>query len=68
MKQAKKGFEYMDIVNLAMNLSQASLAKEVATSITKMAMDDGVQAASQITEMIGDAVDPNLGNKIDVRA
>lgn len=57
----------MDIVNLAMNLSQASLATEVATSITKMAMDDGVQAASKMTEMIGDAVDPNLGNKIDVR-
>lgn len=58
----------MDIVSLAMNLSQASLATKVATSVTKMAMDDGVQVATQMTEMIGNAVDPNLGNKIDVRA
>lgn len=48
----------MDIVSLAMNLSQASLATKVATSVTKMAMDDGVQAATQMTEMIGNAVDP----------
>lgn len=58
----------MDIVSLAMNMSQASLTNEVSASLTKMAMDDGVQAASQMTEMIGDAVDPNLGNRIDVRA
>ncbi|ENZ31473.1 hypothetical protein HMPREF1084_02992 [Clostridium butyricum 60E.3] len=58
----------MDLVSLAMNLSQASLATKVATSVTKMAMDDGVQAATQMTEMIGNAIDPNLGNKIDVRA
>lgn len=58
----------MDIVNLAMNLSQISLATKVSTSITKIAMDDGVKAATKMTEMIGNAVDPNLGNKIDVRA
>ena len=58
----------MDIVSLAMNLSQASLATKVATSVTNIAMDDGVKAATQMTEMIGNALDPNLGNKIDVRA
>lgn len=58
----------MDIVSLAMNLSQASLATEVATSITKIAIDNGVQVATKMTEMIGNSVDPNLGNKIDVRA
>ena len=58
----------MDIASLAVTLSQMDLATKVSTSVTKMAMDDGVQAATQMTEMIGNAVDPNLGNRIDVRA
>ena len=58
----------MDIVSLAMNMSQASLATEVSTAVTKMAMNDGVQAASKMTEMMDQAVDPNLGNVIDARA
>ena len=58
----------MDIVSLAMNMSQASLATEVSTAVTKMAMNDGVQAASQMTEIMNQAVDPNIGNIIDARA
>lgn len=57
----------MDIVSLAMNLSQASLATEVSTSLTKIAMNDGAQAATKMTDMMAEAVDSNLGNKIDVR-
>lgn len=57
----------MDIVSLAMNLSQASLATEVSTSITKMAMNDGVEAATKMTYMISEAVDPNLGRIIDAK-
>lgn len=57
----------MDIVSLAMNMSQASLVTEVSTSLTKIAMNDGVQAATKMTDMMTEAVDPNLGNKIDVR-
>lgn len=57
----------MDIVSLAMNLSQASLATEVSTSITKMAMNDGVEAATKMTDMISEAVDPNLGRVIDAK-
>lgn len=58
----------MDIASLAIAMSQADLATQVSTSVTKMAMNDGVQAASQMTEMMDQAVDPNLGNVIDVRA
>ena len=57
----------MDIVSLAMNMSQASLVTEVSTSLTKIAMNDGVQAATKMTDMMAEAVDSNLGNKIDVR-
>lgn len=58
----------MDIASLAIAMSQADLATKVSTSITKMAMDDGIQAAKQMTNMISEASDPNLGNVIDTRA
>lgn len=58
----------MDIASLAIAMSQVDLATKVSTSVTKMAMNDGVQAASKITEMMDQAVDPNLGNIIDTRA
>lgn len=57
----------MDIVSLAMNLSQASLATEVTTSIYKMAMDDSVQATTKMTDTISEIVDPNIGNVIDAK-
>ena len=58
----------MDIASLAVAMSQMDLASKVSTSVTKMAMDDGAQAAAQMTNMMSDAVDPNLGNTIDTRA
>lgn len=58
----------MDIASLAIAMSQADLATQVSTFVTKMAMNDGVQAASKMTEMMDQAVDPNLGNVIDARA
>lgn len=58
----------MDISSLAIAMSQMDLATEVSTSVAKMAMDDGVQSATQMTNMISEAVDPNLGNVIDARA
>lgn len=58
----------MDIASLAISMSQMDLATKVSTSVVKMAMNDGVEAAAQITDMISDSVDPNLGSKIDVRA
>lgn len=58
----------MDIASLAMSMSQMDLATKVSTSVTKIAMDDGVQAATQMTNMISEASDPNLGNIIDAKA
>lgn len=57
----------MDIASLAMNMNQASLATQISTAVTKMVMDDGKQTAIQITDMISEAVDSNLGNRIDAR-
>ncbi|WP_294155135.1 YjfB family protein [uncultured Clostridium sp.] len=57
----------MDIASLAIAMSQMDLATKVSTSVTKMAMNDGVEAATQITNMISEVSDPNLGNIIDTR-
>ena len=58
----------MDIASLAIALSEMDLATKVSASVTKMAMNDGVEAASQMTSMISEVSDPNLGNKIDFKA
>lgn len=58
----------MDLVNLAMNMSQLDLAAKVSTSITKMVMDDSKQVASQMTEIISQVTDPNVGINIDFKA
>lgn len=58
----------MDIASLAMSMSEVSLVNEVSASLMKMAMNDGKEAATNMTNMIQEAVDPNLGNSIDVRA
>lgn len=55
----------MDIANLALSLNQIDLATQISTSVTKMAMNDGCDAALKMTEMMSD---PNLGNLIDMRA
>lgn len=57
----------MDIASLAIAMSQSDLATKVSTSLTKMSMNDGVQAATKMTDMMAEEVDSNLGNKIDVR-
>lgn len=57
----------MDLVSLAMNMSQIDLATKVSTSVTKLAMDDATKTATQMTNMMNEMNDPNLGNKIDTR-
>lgn len=59
----------MDISALSINMSQASLATEVSTSVVKMAMDSSVEEAKQMNDMISDiAVDSSRGNIIDAKA
>lgn len=58
----------MDIASLAISMSQADLATKVATSITRMVMDDSKQVSSQMTEMISQVTDPNVGINIDFKA
>ena len=59
----------MDIGALSIAMSQANVQSQVGIALTKMSMDVGKDMATQMTEMMGNmAVDPDLGNHIDVRA
>ncbi|MBD7911722.1 YjfB family protein [Clostridium sp. Sa3CVN1] len=59
----------MDIGALSMYMSQSSTQNAVSTSVLKMAMNNGEEMATQMTDMIGKmAVDTSKGNIIDVRA
>jgi hypothetical protein len=59
----------MDIAALSMVMSQSKAQSAAGIAVMKMAMDTGKENATQMTEMIkNSAVDPNLGNHIDVSA
>lgn len=61
-----KGFEYMDVAAMSMNLSQASVQDAASVSILKMAMNNSSETATQMTEMM--AIDTTRGSVIDARA
>lgn len=59
----------MDIAALSMIMSQSKAQTAASIAVMKKAMDTGKENAMQMTEMIkNSAVDPNLGNHIDVSA
>jgi hypothetical protein len=64
-----KGFEYMDIAAMSMNLSQTSVQDAASVSILKMAMNNSSDTATQMTEMMDNmAIDTTRGSVIDTRA
>ena len=59
----------MDIGALSMVMSQSRVQESAGIAVMKMAMDTGKETATQITEMMKNvAVDPNVGQHLDVRA
>ena len=57
----------MDIAALSMVMSQSKAQTSASIAVMKKAMDTGKENATQMTEMIkNSAVDPNLGNHLDV--
>ena len=57
----------MDIAELSIIMSQSRVQQSAGIAVMKIAMDSGKENAIQMTEMIKNAaVDPNLGNHIDV--
>ncbi|MFT8340387.1 YjfB family protein [Clostridium beijerinckii] len=57
----------MDIAQLSIIMSQARVQESAGIQLAKITMDTEKETANQMTQMIGNvAVDPNLGNNIDV--
>ncbi|AVQ47700.1 putative motility protein [Clostridium botulinum] len=50
-----------------MSLNQGKLAQAVSLSVMKMTMNTAKENAVQMTEMIKESVNPNLGQNIDLR-
>ena len=58
----------MDIGTLSMIMSQARVQQSAGIAVLKMAMHTGKEAATQMTEMMGNvAIDSNVGQNLDVR-
>ena len=54
---------------LSMIMSQSRVQQDAGIEVAKMAMDASKETGTQMTEMMKNvAVDPNLGNHIDVSA
>lgn len=57
----------MDIAELSIVMSQSRVQQSAGIQLAKMTMDTQKENANQMTEMISNyAVDPNLGNHLDV--
>jgi hypothetical protein len=59
----------MDIAEVSMVMSQSKTQTAAGTAVMKMAMNTDKENDTQMTEMMkNSAVDPNLGNHLDVSA
>ncbi|AVQ37331.1 MULTISPECIES: YjfB family protein [Clostridium] len=57
----------MDIGGLSMSLNQGKLAQAVSLSLMKITMNTAKENAVQMTEMIKESVNPNIGQNVDLR-
>ena len=59
----------MDIAALSVAMSQVTSTEAASMSVMKMAMNTGVENATQMTDMMKNiSLEPNLGQHIDVSA
>lgn len=59
----------MDIAALSILMSQSRVQQSAGIAVAKIAMDTNKEIAAQMTEKLkNSAVNPNLGNHIDVSA
>ncbi|MCW6062192.1 YjfB family protein [Clostridium sporogenes] len=57
----------MDIGGLSMALNQGKLAQAVSLSLMKITMNTSKENAVQMTEMIKESVNPDIGQNIDLK-
>ncbi|CAM2880401.1 MULTISPECIES: YjfB family protein [Clostridium] len=57
----------MDIGGLSMSLNQGKLSQAVSLSLMKITMNTAKENAVQMTEMIKESVNPDIGQNVDLR-
>jgi len=56
----------MSIAAMSVNMHQNQTAQDMGVAVLKMAMDDTTEVTADLLDNI--AVDPNLGNNVDIQA
>lgn len=57
----------MDIAGLSMVMSQSKVEDQASISLMKLAMNTGEQNAQNMTDMLEQVANPNLGQNLDIR-
>lgn len=57
----------MDIAMMSIMSNQLKTQDAVGLAVAKLAMNTGKQNAANINEMLKEAVNPNLGRRLDIR-
>ena len=57
----------MDIAGVSMAMSQSKVNNQASIQLMKIAMDTGKENAASMTQMLQQAVNPNVGQHLDVR-
>ena len=57
----------MDIAGLSVAVNQSKVMQAASLSVMKIAMDSGKQISEQMTEMLSQPQDPNLGRFLDAK-
>lgn len=57
----------MDIAGLSMTMSQSKFMEQASLSVMKLALNAGKENAAEMTKMLEQSTDPNLGRNLDVR-
>lgn len=57
----------MDIAGVSVAMSQSKVNEKASIQLMKIAMDTGKENAASMTQMLQQAVDPNVGQHLDVR-
>ncbi len=56
----------MDIAALSMGLSQVKLAQDIGMAVMKMAMETSEVQLADMTKLMEQSVNPNIGANLDI--
>lgn len=57
----------MDIASLSMSLSQMKVANQASISVLKLTMDTAQEQMEDMTKIMEQSVNPNIGSNLDLK-